>query len=82
MMPRIATRRAVLAQAWFAAKKRIDVDGASILAAEEEAGRLLDVHDSANVAFVLCTFEAARPLLAEVVKEEGGDVTPLGRTGR
>lgn len=74
--PRIATRRAVLLQAWRVAQKRIESEGIAQLAVDEEAGRLLAQYESANVAYAMCQTAGAEPLLAEVVREEGGAVMP------
>lgn len=80
---RIATRRAVLNQAWFAAKKRIERDGIAQLSAPEEAGRLLELHEgNAAAAHTLCKAIEAAELLAEVVIEEGGAVMPSWRNSR
>lgn len=76
---RIATRRAVLLQAWRGAQRRIDQAGALELAPDEEAGRLLTKWTSANVAHALASGEAVQMLLAEVVIEEGGAVYAHGR---
>lgn len=79
---RIATKRAILAQAWRVAQMRMTNGGSGELKAGEEAGRLLAKHEVAIAAYALCSYAPARELLEEVVKEEGGDVGPLRRMGR
>ena len=73
---RIATRRAVLLQAWRAAQKRIEREGIAQLTAEEDAGRLLARHESALAAHTLCPSNEAAELLTEVIREEDGTPMP------
>jgi len=77
--PRIATNRAVLLQEWRAAQHRVAAGGVVELTAAEEAGRVLAEWDNASVAHTLCNVARAKSLLAKVVIEEGGAVSPSGR---
>lgn len=79
---RIATKRAVLLQAWRAAQMRLARGGATELAADEEAGRLLSLHGYAIAAHTLCELVAARELLEEVLVEEGAYAPRHGRSVR